>query len=190
MTTATAASQYNRVAIILHWLIAILIIGQLAGGLYAAGLPREQGELARELFTWHKSFGILILLLSLARIGWRIANPPPPPLPASMKGWEVTVTKVVHFGFYFLLIAIPLFGWAMISSHPRKPPLEFFGLPWPLLPFFGAGSEETHELFEEAHEYGAFAMIALIVIHVAAALKHQFVNRDEVLGRMLPMFKK
>ena len=62
MTTATAASQYNRVAIILHWLIAILIIGQLAGGLYAAGLPREQGELARELFTWHKVLGTLVIM--------------------------------------------------------------------------------------------------------------------------------
>lgn len=190
MTVANASSQYTKVAIILHWLIALLVIGQIAGGLYAAELPREQAELKAALFNWHKSFGLLVLVLTVARIAWRFIHPVPP-LPAGMAAWETLVMKATHFAFYALLIAIPMLGWALVSAHPKRSGIEFFGLPWPFLPFGeGAQSREAHEFYAELHEYGAFIMIGLIVLHVAAALKHQFVNRDGLMARMAPMMEK
>lgn len=183
------ADSYTKGAIILHWLIAVLLIGQIAGGLYAADLPEEQLALKAQLFQLHKSFGITILLLTVLRIGWRLAHKAPP-LPAAMAGWEKLATRLVHIGFYVLLIAIPLLGWAHVSTTTRVVPTVLFGvIPWPDFPFLQRGEEVT-EFFEEAHEISAKLMILLILVHVGAALKHHFVNRDEVLARMLPFLKK
>lgn len=183
------SKSYSNGAVILHWLIAILLIAQIAGGLYAADLPREQLDLKRELFQLHKSFGIVILLLTLVRIGWRFAYKAPP-LPAAIPGWEKLAARVAHVGFYVLLLAIPLTGWAHVSTSPRVVPTVLFGvIPWPDFPFLSRGKEIT-EFFEEAHEIGAKLAILLIVLHIGGALKHQFVNRDEVLARMLPFLKK
>jgi len=191
--TTSPAGRYTGVAIALHWLIALLVIGQIAGGFYMHNLPDEQSALKFELYQLHKSFGVTILLLTLLRIGWRLTHKAPP-LPAAMPGWEKAAARLVHAGFYVLLLALPLVGWAVVSSSPFADSVQtyLFGVVhWPHLPFF-EGVENRKEFSHgvaEVHEMLAFAMIALFALHVAAALKHHFLNRDDVVSRMLPIVK-
>jgi cytochrome b561 len=186
------ARRYTGVAIALHWLIALLAIGQFAGGLYVEGLERGAQKFA--LIQMHKSFGIMVLLLTLVRLGWRLAHPAPP-LPASMTATERSIARFTHWLFYALLIGIPLIGWAMVSASPFADTVQtyIFGvIHWPHLPFF-AGVEDRQAVtdgIKEAHELLAFLMIGLVALHVAAALKHHFVNRDDVLARMAPFMAR
>lgn len=192
--SAAAKDRYTKVAIGLHWLIALMVIGQLAGGFIMHDLPKEQADLKFQLYQLHKSFGISVLLLTLVRLGWRLTHKPPA-LPEKMAGWERFLARGAHLGFYVLLIALPLVGWAVVSSSPFADSVQtyLFGVVhWPHLPFFEGVEnrrEFSHEI-AEIHEYLAFAMIALIGLHVAAALKHQLIDRDAVLGHMLPMLRK
>lgn len=191
--SAKETGRYTSVAIALHWVIALLVIGQIIGGLYTHKLPDSQLELKFELLQWHKSFGITVLLLTIARLGWRLGHPAPA-LPAGMKPFEKLIARGVHAGFYVLLFAIPLAGWAVVSASPLATSVKtyLFGVvPWPHLPFFDGVADRkelSHEI-AEVHEYLAFAMAGLIGLHVAAALKHQFVDRDETLSQMLPFVK-
>lgn len=190
----TDSSRYTSVAIALHWLIAIIVVGNLAGGFFMHNLPQEQQALKFELYQWHKSFGVTVLLLTLVRIGWRLTHKPPA-LPAAMPGWEKAAARAAHFGFYVLLLAMPLVGWAVVSSSPFADSVQtyLFGvIHWPHLPFFEGieNRKDVSHQFAEMHETLAFAMIGLIVLHLGAALKHQFINRDGVLAHMLPLAGK
>ncbi len=182
--------RYSSVAIALHWLIALMVIGQIAGGLYMHNLPKEQAELKFQLYQLHKSFGVTVLFLTMLRLGWRLSHKAPP-LPAAMPAWEKAAARGAHVGFYVLLVALPLVGWLIVSSSPYADSVQtyLFGvIHWPHLPFFD-GVEDRKALshdFAEIHEYLAFAMIGLIGLHVAAALKHHFINKDTVLAHMLP----
>ncbi len=194
MAMETAApDRYTLVAIALHWLIAFLIIGQLAGGLFMVGLPDAQASLKFQLFQTHKSFGITILLLSIVRLGWRLTHKAPG-LPIGMADWARIAARLTHVGFYVLIIATPLAGWALVSASPYAESVQtfLFGLIlWPHLPFF-AGVEDragVTEAMEKLHALLAFAMIGLLALHIGAALKHHFVDRDGVLARMLPFLK-
>ncbi|MGE0183486.1 MAG: cytochrome b [Parvularculaceae bacterium] len=189
----SASDRYTSVAIAFHWLIAVMIVGQLAGGFYMHNLPKEQAELKFTLYQMHKSFGVTILLLTFFRLAWRLGHRPPA-LPAAMAGWEKAAARAVHIGFYGLLVVTPLVGWFVVSSSPlaESVPTYLFGIvPFPHLPLFDgvADREALSHQIAEVHEYLAFAMIGLIGLHVAAALKHQFVNRDGVLSRMLPFVR-
>lgn len=187
-----AASRYSRIAIILHWLIALLIIGQLAGGLTMVRIPNEQAALKFQIYQLHKSFGVTILTLTLARLGWRLTHRPPA-LPATMAGWEKAAARGTHAAFYVLLIVIPLLGWAYVSAAPLNVPTVLFGvIPWPHMPFFDgvADKKAVAELLEESHGLAAKTALALIILHAAAALKHHFIDRDDVLARMLPLIRK
>lgn len=192
--SALSKDRYTNVAIALHWLIALMVIGQLAGGFFMQNLPREQADLKFQIYQLHKSFGISVLLLTLVRVGWRLTHKPPA-LPDKMAGWERFLARGAHFGFYVLLIAMPLVGWAIVSSSPFAGSVQtyLFGvIHWPHLPFF-EGVENRKELsheIAEIHEYLAFAMIGLIGLHVAAALKHQIIDRDEVAGHMIPFLRR
>ncbi len=175
--------QYSSVAIVLHWAIAILILGQIAGGLYMHNLPNAS-VIKFDLYQLHKSFGLSILILSLVRFGWRLAHRPPA-MPDSMAVWEKLAARTVHWGFYALIILTPLAGWAMVSVSPLDIPTKYFGfLPVPHLPL-GQG-EAAEDLFAEAHEYLAFAILFLLAIHVGAALKHHFWDNDHVFRAMAP----
>ena len=193
MTSARGAARYTGVAVALHWVIALIVIGQVLGGLYFHDLPREQAALKFQLLQMHKSFGVTVLLLTIVRLGWRLTHPAPA-LPAGMKPIEKMIARAVHGGFYVLLFAIPLAGWAVVSASPLAISVKtyLFGIvPWPHLPFFdGVADREAlaHEI-AEVHEYLAFAMVGLIALHVAAALKHQFIDRDETLSQMLPFLR-
>lgn len=171
----TARDRYTRVAIALHWTIAALIIANLAIGLLLDSL---------KIYGIHKSIGMLVLLLSIVRLLWRLTHRPPP-LPASVKRWETGLAHAVHWLLYALMILIPLSGWIFTSASPKRHPLDFFGLfALPMAPV--AQSKALSDTIAERHEQLAYVMIALLVLHVAAALKHRFVDRDRTLDRMLP----
>ena len=178
-------NRYSGVAIILHWVIAALILGQIAGGLYMHNLPNDAAN-KFDLYQLHKSFGITVLILTVIRLAWRIGHTPPP-LPAHMAGWEKLVARATHWLFYALLFLTPLAGWAMVSVSPTDIPTRVFGvLPWPHLPISAGDRAAAEEAFKEGHEVLAFAMLGLLALHVGAALKHHFINRDGVLTSMAP----
>jgi len=137
------------------------------------------------IYQWHKSFGIVVLLLSICRLIWRMLNAPPA-LPSHMKNWEKLASKVTHVGFYVLMIGVPLLGWAMISASTL--PLEnelFYIIPLPDLPGLKPSKGLEMQL-KEFHELGAKLILVLFVLHVGAALKHHFITKDNVLSRMVP----
>jgi cytochrome b561 len=175
------AERYNRVAIWFHWSIALLVLANLALGLLHENLL--------DGIPWvmpvHKSIGLTVLALTLGRIVWRLTHRPPP-YSASIASWERTVSGVTHFLFYALMLALPLSGWAMVSGSARRRPLDFFGLfdvPFlPVGPSIGSAAGNAHGLL-------GWVMLALIVLHVAAALRHHFLLRDTVLARMVPALR-
>lgn len=177
-------------AIWLHWSIALLVIGNLAGGLLVDSLFPGQAPAAIEarmfVIGLHKSLGLTVILLTLVRIGWRLANPPPP-LPRHMTVSETRLARITHLGFYALMLAMPLSGWAMVSTGRTLFPIAWFGLfAVPHLPLpAGLGG-----LFHQTHEILGWVFIATILLHVGAALKHRILDRDDVLARMLPWVRR
>jgi cytochrome b561 len=184
---AVALQRYSRVAMVLHWVIAIAIIGMIIGGKVMHDMMHQKPPpvIVFDLVQFHKSMGITILLLSLFRLVWRFTHRPPA-LP-QMAAWQTGLAHVSHWGFYFLMFAIPLSGWAMVSSSPLKfPTLMFFSqIEWPHIPFL-VGRVDLHEAFEETHEILANITILLIFLHVGAALYHHYLLKDSVLRRMMP----
>lgn len=182
----TSSNSYTKTAIILHWIIALLIIGQLIGG--RVMMAMDPAPLKYEIFQLHKSFGLIILMLSLLRLAWRLTHRPPP-LPEGMKPVERLGAKLSHIGFYVLMIGIPLAGWILVSASTRQITTKIFKvITWPDFPGV-TRSEGLETIMKDVHEYMAYAAIALILLHVGAALKHHFVNKDHVLIRMLPFVK-
>jgi len=185
-------SSYSRTAITLHWLIALLIVGNFVGGLLMGDLLNSSDPADKRLgFTivqLHKSFGLTILLLSLLRLGVRLTSGAPP-LPAHMTSAERFLARMTHWGFYAIMILVPLSGWVMVSSSPLGFPTLWFGLfEWPHLPI--GMSRETSAAASDAHEIMAFIGAGLFVLHVGGALKHHFMDRDDVLARMLPFLRR
>jgi cytochrome b561 len=184
---AQAHTRYSAVAIVLHWAIAVLILYNLYLGLQLDDL---RGLAKFNTFQLHKSVGLTVLLLSLLRLAWRLTHRPPP-LPAQMPRWEKLGAHTAHWLLYALMIGIPLTGWVIVSASPTNiPTLIFKTLPWPHLGFIHDMAMPVRRALEkqvgEVHMLLAYGMMILIVGHIAAALKHQFWNRDEVLGHMLP----
>ena len=180
-------ARYSAIAVALHWAIALLIIGQIAGGFYMHNLPNAS-PVKYDLYQLHKSFGLSILVLTVFRLGWRLGHKVPP-LPSATPPWQRFGARAAHWGFYALMLLIPLSGWAMVSVSPLDIPTVWFGMiPVPHLPFFGGVADRAgaEEFLIEVHELLAFAMIGLLVLHVGAALKHRLVDRDEVLQSMAP----
>ncbi|QLC24562.1 cytochrome b [Parasphingopyxis algicola] len=172
-------TRYTKVAMTLHWIIAILVISNI-------GLAELTEDLSREArgpyMDVHKAFGITVLVLTLSRIAWRLGHKPPP-LPASMPAWQTATARISHFTFYLLLLALPFSGWLWMSTYPA--PISWFGffnVPlWPV-----AGQEALGETLHEGHEIMGKAMLALVVLHILGAFKHLLVDKDGVFGRMLP----
>ena len=178
--------NYSRIAIILHWLIALTIIGLVVFGLL---MTHDWMPNRFVIYQWHKSFGIVVLILSVFRLIWRLTHRPPA-LPSGMKPIEIFLSKLTHIGFYVLMIGMPLLGWAMISASTL--PIEnelFYLIPLPDLP--GVTESKTLEMtFKQFHEIGAKLIILLFVLHMAGAIKHQFVAKDNLLARMIPALRK
>ena len=177
---AEPRNRYSVVSLILHWAIAGMILAQVL--LITANEATEGQAISREFVQVHKALGLTVLVLTLFRIGWRFANPALP-LPDGMKRWEKGLARTTHILFYVLLIAMPLTGWAAVSATGRD--LSWFGLfNWPLLPI--TGGRDAFRSIIDIHELVMKGLYVLIALHVLAALKHQFVDRDNVLHRMIP----
>lgn len=181
-----SSSSYTKVAIWLHWIIAVLIICQIIGG--KVMLAMNPAPLKWELFQLHKSFGFVILTLSLIRLLWRFTHKAPP-LPNGMNPLEKLGAKLSHWGFYVLMIGTPLAGWILVSaSVPQITTKIFKVITVPDVPGI-TRSDGLNERMSEMHEYMAYAIIGLLVLHIAAALKHHFKDKDDVLTRMVPRLK-
>ncbi len=186
-----ASARYDDIAVGFHWLIALLIFGQLAVGKYMTSLP-EADALRFGLTQWHKTFGILVLLLATLRLVWRFTHAPPPE-PDSVPAWQRRAAHVAHLGLYALLFAVPLTGWILVSWSSFNVDTYLFDvIPWPHLPtpaFVVDGQVSEHAL-HEWHEIAGNILILILLAHVGAALKHHFIDKDTVLRRMLPTWSR
>ena len=196
MTDST--TRYNKTAVILHWLIAIAIFGMFALGWYMTDLPKEgPKQLAYDLFDWgiytwqlaeeasprtfyfnlHKSIGITLFGLIIIRILWRITHKPPALL-ATYKAWERKLATSTHHFLYLLMIAMPLTG--LITAVSSKYGVKWFGVPF----IKGLDNSGLRDVFEKAHEIIAIIILVVVFLHVAGALKHKFIDKDDTLKRM------
>lgn len=169
--------RYGLMTILIHWLMAIIIIGLLALGLYMADLPISPAKL--KYYGWHKEFGLLVLMLVIVRVTWRLRNINP--TLANLPRWEELAARSVHWLFYFFMFANPITGW-LISSAAGLP-VSFFGLF--TFPTLIAASEPNRIFFTGIHEWLAYGLIATVCLHVAAAFKHFLIDRDHIMQRML-----
>lgn len=175
--------RYNNGAVLLHWLTALIVVAQVIVGFTFANM--ERGPAQGDMFTLHKTLGATILLLALIRLAWRIAHPPPP-FPIELPRWERIASVWTHRAFYLLLILLPLTGLIAVSGGASaegkfSTPL-LGGLSLPLIPGI---SEKTGDLSGDVHILLVLVTLALLVLHVAAAIKHQL-QRNRAAGRMPP----
>jgi cytochrome b561 len=174
----SANERYTRTAIWLHWLLALMIVCAFAVGLYMTSLPFSPQRL--KLYNWHKWAGVLILTLSAARLLWRLTHRPPASVP--MPHWQQRSAHAAHMALYVLFFAVPLVGWAYSSAAGF--PIVLFGvLP---LPDFVPVNRELSEAIKPFHGWLAYALAGVVVLHVAAALKHHWIDRDATLQRLRP----
>jgi cytochrome b561 len=183
----TTDQRYSNVAIFLHWAIALCILFNLVTGFFMEGLPK--GDLKHIVVSLHASSGLSVLVLTLVRIGWRLTHRPPA-MDASLSQPERIVANVVHGLFYFLMVAMPMVGWAISSASTRKVAgaALFLLTPLPKLWFMDnlplAEKVAAHDQAVSLHSAGAWIMLGLLVAHVAGALKHQFLDRQPQFARM------
>ncbi len=167
--------HYSTVAMWFHWTIAALVIANLVIGLFHDALPGGS-------MPAHKAIGLTVLALTLARITWRLGHRPPP-LPATTPGWERGAAHATHWLLYILMVAMPVTGWMMVSGSTTRRPLDWFGLFD--LPYLPIGSQ-AGGIGHDAHAILGWLMLALVALHVAAALRHRLILRDGLLARMAP----
>lgn len=185
----TEVARYTRVAVILHWLVALLMIANVALALTAESLPEESAWI-RPLVDNHKSIGITVLGLAMLRLLWRFAHTPPA-LPTTYALWERRLSHAAHGLLYALMFLLPLSGWMHDSAWKAaaEHPMSLFGtIPWPRIGWImnldPATKEQMHDLFGELHELFAVTLYVLVGLHVIGALKHQFVDKQPELQRM------
>jgi cytochrome b561 len=190
---ASSRERYSTVAIGLHWVTAALILGNIG---LAWWFNTLHGAAKLEPLQLHKSIGITVLILTVARIGQRLAAPPPP-LPATFTGWERRLSHIVHGLFYVVMLGLPLSGWAVSSASPliKTFPITLFHIvAWPTItPLANLPHDQmklAHKAFGLTHGLLGKLAYVLIVLHVAGALKHQFISRDDVVARMIPLLRR
>jgi len=183
----TPVTRYSNIAISLHWLMAFLIIGMLVVGKYMHHLETTD-PLRFTLTQWHKTFGVLILLLAVFRLMWRMTHRAPSH-PENAPGWERLAANLSHLALYALIFIAPLTGWMMVSVSPLNIDTYLFNvIPWPHIPWLQdmVNKESAEARFHQLHVIATGALIALLLLHISAALKHHFVDKDTVLVRMSP----
>jgi cytochrome b561 len=177
------ALHYTKTAKALHWLMAILFFGLLALGFYMHDLPLSPEKL--QLYSWHKWAGVTAFLLVWLRLFWRVIHRPPA-LPENMPKIIQLAAHAGHFLLYVLMIAIPLSGWLMSSAKGFQ--TVWFGvLP---IPDLLDKNKETGDLLQTLHMGLNLLFVAVIAGHIGAALKHHFIDKDDILKRMLPNHAK
>lgn len=180
MSLRNSVLNYGSLAKFFHWAVALLIFVMLGLGLYMTGL--DPSPFMFSTYTWHKSLGLVVLLLAVLRLGWRLYSKPPRFLRDQMKSWEIKLAHITHFLLYICMFAMPLSGWLMISAdHNPDPTIFGFEIPALISP-----NPDLLPVFHSVHFLTAWGLIALILLHGAGALKHHFINKDRSLIRMLP----
>ncbi len=179
MPLRNTAADYGWVTRGLHWVTALLIIGLIALGWYMVDLTYFDKWYNESLLV-HKSLGMVVLALGVLTLAWRMISPSPPGV-ATLKPWERRVAHVMHHLLFFMVLAIPISGYLISTSAGKS--VDFFG--WFEIPaWFDVGSR-TRDIAIEVHYYLAYATVVLVAMHAGAALKHQFIDRDGTLARML-----
>jgi cytochrome b561 len=178
ISAPAATVRYGPAAIALHWLTAILIVANLALGLSMVPLPFSPRKL--QWYLWHKWIGITVFLLAWLRLAWRWGHPPPPPLPAPP--WQLRAAAAVHGALYVLLVAVPVSGWVYSSATGIQ--VVYLGL-LPL-PDLVEKDRALASVLRIVHVSLVSTLALLVLVHLAAALKHHFLDRDGVLARMVP----
>ena len=187
MLTARQTPRYTHVAQALHWLLALGLTAQVVLGLVMAhaGLARMTQF---KFYQLHKSIGITILIIALLRLLWRLTHRPPA-LQVDIHPLEKGAAHGTHVLLYVLMIGLPLVGWVMVSVSPFNLPTVLFGVvPWPHIPGLASIANKPYweGVAKWVHAYGAYLLIALVLLHAAAALRHHFLLRDDILARMVP----
>jgi cytochrome b561 len=173
--------RYSNVNVAFHWVTAALVLFQIWLGLSFADMA--EGPHRANLFTWHRTIGAIILLTVLARLTYRLMNPPPP-YPPQLPRWERVAGTWNHRLFYLLLIALPIGGLLAVSGHTPGPTISLLG--GVAIPKIPGISEQLGDTAGDVHSAAAWLLIVLIVLHAGAALKHQFWDRNRAAGRMPP----
>ena len=186
--------RYSGVAMFLHWAIAILILLNVGLGL-SANYSWISPAMERPVIDFHKSTGLLVLVLVALRLAWRLIRTPPP-LPATYQPWEVTASHFCHFSLYVVALGLPLSGWAHDSawSLSAEYPFHWYGtFSWPGIAFIQHLPPDVKEVWHSRlgtlHTWFGYALYVLLFAHVAGALKHQLIDREPELQRMLPWGK-
>jgi cytochrome b561 len=178
-SNASPNLRYSGLAIALHWLLALMIIGSFSFALYMTDLPFSPARIKQ--YNWHKWAGITILALSGLRLLWRLTHKPPA-YSSTMRSWQASAAHLTHGLLYCLFFTIPIAGWAYSSAAGF--PIVYLGL-FPL-PDFVAPDQELAKTLKQVHKYLAYGLGALVLLHIAAAIKHQWFDRDGLLLRMMP----
>lgn len=175
--------KYPLTLRILHWMMAVIILGMIWAGWAMVPINEQVPSKFDGLYPWHKSFGMLVLILVLVRLATRV-RAALPPLPNTLSSWERVGAKLGHVALYTLMVVVPCMGYSMSSSFTQSDGVFFFGVNLPeLLP----KNDARFEVFQALHKYLAYTLLVLIVVHVAGALKHRFFDKDprnNVLSRM------
>jgi len=186
MQTTNTTSSWGWPARLLHWSIAAIILFQLGLGLYMTDFVSDVSE-QFSLFQLHKSWGFVVFCLAVARVAWRLLNRRSPALPAAMPRWQKAASHASHGVLYLLILIMPLSGWVMSAASPTQDFLgienrvfDLFAMPDPWVP----GVAAIADAVEVVHAWSAWVMLAVLAVHVAAALKHHLVDRDDILARM------
>ena len=185
--------KYTDTAILLHWLIAAGVVANVA---LAWIWPHLADERVRPAIDTHKSIGITILSLAIVRLLWRLTHRPPA-MPTAYQRWEIGTAHVTHWLLYALIFAMPLTGWIMDSAYKdaASHPMTLFGLfGWPrigaILHLPPATRDAVHDAFGAAHVYASYLLYALVALHVADALKHEWIDGHRELRRMMPIRRR
>lgn len=179
MNLRNRPERWGWVAQFLHWSIALAIIGLAIVGLTMGEMPNSPDKL--KVYALHKSVGLTVLVLVLVRLLWRVVDPRPP-YPATIPRWQRRLSDLTHGLLYVLMLSMPLSGWLYNSASNF--PLRWFGL-FPV-PALSGPDKALKALAHEVHEAGFYLLALLLLVHVAAALKHHFLDRDATLARMTP----
>ncbi|HEX6136718.1 MAG TPA: cytochrome b [Casimicrobiaceae bacterium] len=172
----TTPLRYTTTAVVLHWLIAAVVIGQFAWGWLMQEIPKSPPGLRADAFNFHKSIGLCLLAATLFRLGWRLGHPPPP-LPA-LPAWQAWLAKATHAALYAALIAMPLAGY--LGSVWSGYPVKWFGI---TLPAWGGSVPELKDAMSAVHAATSWILLSLVALHVAGALHHAF-RGDGIVARM------
>lgn len=185
--------RYTGIAIALHWLVATGIVANVA---LAWIWPHLADDAVRPAIDTHKSIGITVLGLALLRLLWRWTHRPPA-LPTTYQRWETGLSHLTHWLLYLLIFAMPLSGWIMDSAYrdAASHPMRLFGLfPWPrigpVMRLDPATRDRVHDLFGATHVWASYLLYTLVALHVAGALKHEWIDRQPELRRMLPRLRR